>query len=481
MKKNKVDYLCFSSIRISEPIIYNKTVKSIVTLEHLNKKKYNFVFINKYENNLKNDHIPLLRMAFCMPLLNYGLFTKKFILDFEFSNADLSLLNDLNIIFSRDIFVNKILRRRANFILPDFFPNEKLVEKVDAEPKAKIEPIKIIKDKKLTNIINPNSCGILSSGGKESLLTYCILKEIGIDVYPFYMNESGGHWRTAISTYRFHKKIEKNTQKIWTNVDRFYNFMLDNLKFIRKDFRKVKADTYPIRLCIFPFYVFSFLPIFIENRIGNLLIGSEFDDQRTVPSHLGINHYYGIYDQHQDFDLRMEKWYKQRIPGLKQWSAVRNISGLIVERILTKRYTNFAKLQRSCHSCHFEKKKIVPCGTCSKCMGVLLFLMANDVNPKIMNFNGNDISSFLKNIESEPLRLDQDEKDHSLYLLSKKNKTLKGKYIDHIEKIHDNKSTCNIQYIPEQFRKNILKIIEGYTKGYCVLKNNNWMLNKKKI
>ena len=253
MKRNKIDYVCFSSIKISDPVISGKTVKSNVTLELLDKKKYNFFIINKYENNLKNDYIPLLRMAFCMPILNYGLFTKNFILDFELSEADFSLLNDLNEVFSKDIFVNKILRRRANFILPQFFPNEKFVEPKDAEPKAKITPSKVIKDEKLTNNINFDSCGILSSGGKESLLSYCILKELGKKVYPFYINESGGHWKTAVTAYRYHKKTQKNTRRIWTNVDRFYNFILDNLKFIRKDFRKIKADTYPIRLCIFPF------------------------------------------------------------------------------------------------------------------------------------------------------------------------------------------------------------------------------------
>ena len=177
----------------------------------------------------------------------------------------------------------------------------------------------------------------------------------------------------------------------------------------------------------------------------------------------------------------MEKWYNQRIPGLKQWSVVRNISGLIVERILTKRYPNLAKFQRSCHSCHFEKREILQCGNCSKCMGVMLFLMANGIDPKIMNFKENDISSFLKNVESVPLRLDKDEKDHSIYLLSKKKRILKGRYVEHIERIHLNKSTCDLQNIPLQFRKNILKVIEEYTNGYCTFKNDKWILNKKEI
>jgi len=250
--------------------------------------------------------------------------------------------------------------------------------------------------------------------------------------------------------------------------------MLDNLKFIRPDHRKIWADTYPIRLCIFPFYVFSLLPLFVAHRIGNLLIGSEFDDIRSKPKYHGINHYYGVYDQHQDYDIVMNDWYNMRMNGLTQWSTLRNISGLIVERILVNRYPELARLQRSCHSCHFENNKIVPCGSCSKCMGVLLFLFGNQVDPKIMNFKKQDISSFLKNVKPSNLRLDQDEKDQSFYLIGKKEKNQDIKPVRHVEQIHLNDDTCNINMIPIHLRKKIFKIIEKYSNGYCKLVHEKW-------
>jgi len=470
------DMVCFSSIEISDPVINDRSVKTNIILNKIDGDKSTFCIMLKYEEDIKDDFIPILRLAFTMPLLNYGLFSKKIHLKFPICKSDLDLLNELNVIFCRDIFVNKILRKRANYILPEFLPDEKNVKIEDASAKAEIKPEKVSKNILISNDFDKNSCGILSSGGKESLLTYALSKEIGCNVYPLYVNESGGHWRTALTAYRYHTENDFNTCKVWTNVDRFYVFMLDNLTFIRSDHRKVWADTYPLRLCIFPFYVFSLLPIFCNRKIGNLLIGSEFDDLRIKPTYLGITHYFGVYDQHQDYDNLMNNWYEKRLSGLYQWSAVRNISGLIVEKILTKRYPKQAKLQRSCHSCHFEKNDIIPCGVCSKCMGVLLFLLANKIDPTIMKFKKEDIALFPKRVNSKNLRLDEDEKNQSFYLIGKKDKIPEVKPVDHVEKIHMNKNTCNLEYIPLHLRKKLLDILTVYTTGFCELKNQEWIL-----
>ena len=88
---------------------------------------------------------------------------------------------------------------------------------------------KIIDDTPISQNLDPMKSGVLSSGGKDSLLTYGLLKELGSTVYPLYINESGGHWRTALTAYQYHKKTDPHTQRVWTNVDRFYGFMLDHL------------------------------------------------------------------------------------------------------------------------------------------------------------------------------------------------------------------------------------------------------------
>ncbi|MFH1100687.1 MAG: hypothetical protein V1726_01445 [Methanobacteriota archaeon] len=469
----------FSSIALEDPIIESNIVRTEVLLKDNDGQEHRFQLMNKYEHPLNSKHLPVLRLAFCMPLLNYGLFSEQFQLRFPLSEADVSLLNDLNMIFSRDIFVNKIAKGTNPYILPEYFPKEDKITQGDGDAKATITPTSIHADTPLHTSMNPMRCGVLSSGGKDSLLTYGLLKELGAQVYPLYMNESGGHWKTALSAYRYHTQNDPNTQRVWTNVDRFYTFMLDHLHLIRSDHRKKWEDIYPLRLCIFPFYVFSLLPLFVDQQIGNLLIGSEFDDFRTEIQFKGIKHYYGLYDQHQDYDAQMNRWYHQRIPGLHQWSALRNISGLVDQRILVQRYPHLARHQRSCHSCHIKNGNVYPCGTCLKCLGVLLFLLANKADPSIMNYRKKDVDFFYKKITTSPISLDTDEKTHSFFLLEDTHISCGFSYIDHVEKIHIDPATCNPQFYPKQFRENLLKILEEYTTGYCTLENGKWVSTEK--
>jgi len=477
MKKNS--FLCLSSISLSDPTIKRNTVHAEVIVKESDGIESRFELTNKYEQILHKHHLPLLRLAFCMPLLNYGLFSKKIQLNFPISKADFSLLADLNKIFSRDIFVNKIATGTNPYILPEFFSNPEKIKPADGDPKAVIHPIQVIADTSIGERMDPSKSGVLSSGGKDSLLTYGLLKELGSTVYPLYMNESGGHWKTALTAYQYHKKTESRTQRVWTNIDRFYGFMLDHLRFIQPNHRKIWHDTYPIRLCIFPFYVFSLLPIFVEEKIGNLLLGSEFDDLRYEIQYKGITHYFGVYDQHQDYDVRMNKWYWKRIPGLYQWSGLRNISGLVDQNILVRRYPTLAKLQRSCHSCHIKDGMIYPCGTCSKCLGIMLYLLANEIDPTLMKYQQKDIDYFYSNIGNSSLKLDNDEKDQSFFLLKQKDTVPKVQCIDHVQKIHVNSATCDPGLFPKQLQGRLLKILEGYTTGYCMLKNGEWVPSEK--
>jgi len=284
-----------------------------------------------------------------------------------------------------------------------------------------------------------------------------------------------GHWRTALPAYRYHKESEPNTARVWINVDRLYAFMLDHMRIIRPDHRRVRSDTYPIRLCIFPVYVFFLLPIFSTKKIPNLLIGSEFDDPRLSTFYNGVKHYYGVYDQTQDFDIRMEEWYSKRMPGMRQWSAVRPISGLIVERILTKRYQNLARSQRSCHSVHFEGKSLLPCGKCSKCLGIMLFLCANDVDPTIVGYREEDVTLLSTRLAKGALRLDEDERDHAIFLASKFGLCINGTRHNHVESVHLHGSTGDLKLVPVQFRNSLLQIIKQYTNGFSKLDEDTWI------
>jgi hypothetical protein len=469
-----VNLQCFKSIEVSEPVLQGKSVRTAVSCIDLDGKKAHFQLEAKYEEGIAQDYLDLLRMASIMPLLNYGLFAKEIKLNFALAESDFSLVQDLLEIFSKDIFINKLVRRKNPYMLPQYALTKDDTHDWKEISKARIAPKNINEDAPIATDPNGNSCGVLSSGGKESLLTYGLMKEIGAEVHPLYINESGGHWRTALPAYRYFKDNFLNTARVWTNVDRFYMFMLDHMRIIRRDHRRIWADTYPIRLCIFPFYIFLLLPVFAKRRIGNILIGSEFDDPRTSPFFAGIRHFFGVYDQTQEFDARMERWLSERMLGMRQWSAVRSISGLIVERILIDRYPDLARLQRSCHSCHFDRGDLLPCGKCSKCQGILLFLMANKVDPSIMGYDQEDVVALPERIAEGNLRLDEDEKNYALFL-SELSPNLNDRETGHIETIHFHKQTSDLQLLPARFRSKIVRILARYTKGYSILKDESWV------
>jgi len=465
---------CFESIAVSEPTLQGSCADTKISCVDIAGKKHLFRLRFKYEEPPSQTHLALLRLSSAMPLLNYGLFTREIQLEWQLTKADFSLLNDLLDVFSKDIFINKLVRRKNPYVLQQYIPSDAEVSEANARPMAKIVASSLVDDVPISSELNENACGVLSSGGKESLLTYAMLKEVGAEVHPLYVNESGGHWRTALPAYRHHKKFDPHTARVWTNVDRLYTFMLDHMKVIRPDHRKIWADTYPIRLCIFPVYVFLLLPIFARRKIGNLLIGSELDDPRVSPYFKGIQHYFGVYDQTQDFDLRMEQWFAKRMPGMRQWSAVRFVSGIIVERILTSRYPELSRFQRSCHSCRFDGANLLPCGKCSKCQGVLLFLLANGVDPAIMGYQKEDIEALPARLATGVLRLDEEERDHSLYL-AKLTPNLNGKENPHVETLHLHKLTSDLELVPAHFRSPLLKILGRYTQGFTTLKEDTWV------
>ena len=212
--------LCLSSISLSDPIILQNTATALIVVTESDGTQHQFEIKNKYEYPLSQQHLSLLRLAFSMPLLNYGLFSEEFRLIFPLSRADFSLLNDLNTTFSRDIFVNKIAQGSNPYILPEFFPDTTAITPNDGDPHAVIRPTQIIDDAPLITDVDPMKSGVLSSGGKDSLLTYGLLKELGSTVYPLYINESGGHWKTALTAYRYHSRTDSHTRRVWTNIDR---------------------------------------------------------------------------------------------------------------------------------------------------------------------------------------------------------------------------------------------------------------------
>jgi hypothetical protein len=407
-----------------------------------------------------------LRMLSLIPLVNYSLFTDEIETEFPITQQDYEFLKKMMVINSREIYINKIMKRR------EFF-REEFIPELANETDASFSPSLNISIEKNNRTVNKDSgsVAIMSSGGKDSLLTYGLMKEIGANIFPIFVNESGGHWKTASVAYDYFRSSTENTLKIWTTIDRFYRKMNLKVKALNEKALTMWSDTYPIQLFIFPVYIFSSLPYIFKYGISGIMKGDEFDDPRSFKPEYGINHYYGIYDQTQAFDKTLDAYFESVGYGIKLYSALRSITGLIEERILFERYPELAKLQRSCHSCHEEGGQIVPCGRCTKCDGILLFLSANSLDPRIINYRDQDIKDFQNTYLERKFRVDEDEKEHSIFLISK---GARGALKEHVEKIHYDPEFCDGNLIDERWRGKIMNILGKYTKGTTQLENGEW-------
>lgn len=260
---------------------------------------------------------------------------------------------------------------------------------------------------------------VLSSGGKDSLLSFGLLAELGLEVHPIFGNESGRHWFTALNAYRYMKAEVPNTTRVWMNSDRVFSWMLRRLPFVRQDFASVRADIYPIRLWTVAVFLFGVLPLLRKRGIGRLLIGDEYDT--TVRAAFkGITHYDGLYDQSRYFDEALTQYYRQKRWGLTQFSVLRPLSELLVQKTLVERYPRLQSEQLSCHAAHKEGERVHPCGNCEKCRRIVGMLRAVGADPCRCGYTPAQIERCLSALASKDLHQEPGGARHLRWMLQQR-------------------------------------------------------------
>ena len=140
-----------------------------------------------------------LRMLSLIPLVNYSLFTEEIEAEFPITKQDYDFIKNMMVINSREIYVNKLLKRGQEFYREEYIPKSPNEEEASHCPILNID----LEPNTRNDFKKDGSVAIMSSGGKDSLLTYGIMKEAGANVFPIFVNESGGHWKTASVAYDY--------------------------------------------------------------------------------------------------------------------------------------------------------------------------------------------------------------------------------------------------------------------------------------
>ena len=353
--------------------------------------------IYTYEEDVFDPESPesrnLADMIAAQVALNYGLFCHEIVFIGRFDKTDRQFLKEMAENTAREIFVKK-------FLEPNPFLVGEATRLPAVKPKAYLRarltfPLTIRTDHLSPWKTDPNRHCILSSGGKDSLLSFGLLDDLGREVHPIFVNESGRHWYTALNAYRHFRDNIPNTARVWVNADRLYPWMLRRMPFIRKDFAGVRSDEYPIRLWTVAVFLFGVLPVLQKRGIGRLIIGDEFDTSRRVITQ-GIRHYDGLYDQSIWFDTALSRYFMRKGWSVSQFSMLRPLSELLIEKILVKRYAHIQEHQTSCHATHKAGDRVRPCGKCEKCRRIVGMLTALEENPSSCGYSDNQISACLE-------------------------------------------------------------------------------------
>ena len=469
---------CFDRISIEDPTLFRDGITTRYLLwsgPHGVSSWLHF----RYDRPLIDPEDPLIRnlarLIVTLPAINYGLFTDTLTLQFPLEGADVRMIQYMLENTAREIYLNKILGENP-FLLPEYRPATFV--KPDRFCRATLQ-VDHVEGLPWTVALDPKRYAVCSSGGKESLLTYGLLDEIGLEPHCCFFNESGRHWYTALNAYRYFKANVPRTWRVWSNVDRLYNFVLRHLRIIRSDFHRVRADIYPIRLFTIEVMAAAFLPILYRERIGHLLIGNEFDTTQYAPSH-DVYHYHMVYDQSRYFDDYMTRYFRRKGLPLHQGSILRPLSELLVERILGRRYPELFRVQTSCHAAHLDGGRVLPCGRCEKCQRVMALTIANGLDPAVLGYRGRDIRLLARRLPKTSLRQEGAGIRHLHYLLRRSAPALfRGLGVPRphpeIEHLRFDRERSPLDAIPENIRDAVLRMMLEHAAGSVERRGRRWV------
>ncbi|HBC46860.1 MAG TPA: hypothetical protein DCZ43_07430 [candidate division Zixibacteria bacterium] len=436
--------------------------------------------------------------------LNYGLFCKEIVFHGPFDKYDQQFIREMAEKTAQEIYVVKFLKYNPFLLgeaahLPaikqDSYLRAKIIFKDDKINSGVRSPnltplngavrigvltarnLSINKSLKTNWDSDSSHYAVLSSGGKDSLLSFGLLNELGYRADAIYVNESGRHWYTALNAYHYFERHIPRTARVWTNADRLFNWMLRHLPFVRQDFARFRADEYPIRLWTVAVFIFGALPLLRKRGLGRLIIGDEYDTTRKM-YHNGILHYDGLYDQSRYFNKAMSSYYKHKGWGISQFSLLRPLSELMIQKILVERYPDLQRQQVSCHATHIERGRVYPCGGCEKCRRIVGMLLALGADPIRCGYKRTQIKSILKDLASTTLRQDAATSGQMLYLLSQKGILEIGDKIKphpQVMKLMIDNDKSPISDIPDDLRAKLFAIYLKHADGVTKKQGKKWV------
>jgi creatinine amidohydrolase/Fe(II)-dependent formamide hydrolase-like protein len=420
----------------------------------------------------------LAAMVAAQVALNYGLFCDRIVFRGAFDRSDRRFLQEMARNTAREIYVKKLqepnpfVKSQTAFLKRESYLRAEMVFEEDASWK-KPEPGSWATE--------ADRHAVLSSGGKDSLVSFGVLREVSRNPHAIFINESGRHWFSALNAFRHFSAEVPDTHRVWTNADRVFTWMLRHLPFVRQDFGKLRSDEYPIRLWTVAVFVFGALPVLRKHEIGRLVIGDEYDTTRRV-SHRGVAHYDGLYDQSRFFDNALTRYYQRKRWRINQFSLLRPLSELLVEKVLTERFPQLYRQQVSCHAAHVQGEKVLPCGACEKCRRIVGMLRALEADPGLCGYTPEQVRRCLKQLVEKGVHQEIASAQHLDWILNQKGVIrenrlgeVRGRERPEVMKLRFDAERSPLDALPVDLREPVVRLLLEHADGAVKKSGRVWI------
>ena len=218
----------------------------------------------------------------------------------------------------------------------------------------------------------PAIANMLFTFGKDSLLTFSLLKEIGIKVIPYFISEPFSQKEVKIKTFliKQFKKELKYDIKIVNNT----------MGFLRQSGSEMWGWD-----MLLTGYLIMLIPYIYSEKAGNFFISNE---QSTNDWEIDKENYIvnPTFEQSSLWTQNLNNLFYFFSLDTHISSLIEPLHELGITYILHRRYPNIAKFQLSCDLEKFSLKNNRWCENCGECARIYIFLLAIGIDPQNIGF-----------------------------------------------------------------------------------------------
>ncbi len=229
------------------------------------------------------------------------------------------------------------------------------------------------------------------SFGKDSLLTYAVAEEIGLDPEMIYVVEQSLTYEQKHKTNlanKFYKEFGKQLHilKHETGKLRDYNY----LNLPKSEYGWGLQNTE---------YALEFIPFAYALKGKYIFFGNEQSTAETYYDEKYNWKIYPCYDQTHEWTVQLNQMTQLITSNTVQaGSLIEPLMDMMIQRILIRRYPQYAKYQMSCFTENEAGRDYHWCQECTVCAKMYLLSVASGMDPKKIGFTKNMLNKEHKNL-----------------------------------------------------------------------------------